>query len=61
MASRSIQILIVATHPADSFDMAGGTLSHHAAQGANHPDLAECRNRQQGAQARIPRPRTLVP
>ena len=33
MASRPIQILIVATHPADSFDMAGGTLSHHAAQG----------------------------
>ena len=33
MASRPIQILIVATHPADTFDMAGGTLSHHAAQG----------------------------
>lgn len=33
MASRSIQILIVAPPPADTFDMAGGTLAHHADQG----------------------------
>lgn len=33
MASRPIQILLVAAHPADSFDMAGGTLAHHVAQG----------------------------
>ncbi len=33
MASRPIQILIVAAHPADSFDQAGGTAAHHVAQG----------------------------
>ena len=33
MASRPIQILLVAAHPADSFDMAGGTLAHHVDQG----------------------------
>ena len=35
MASRPIQILIVAAHPADSFDQAGGTMAHHIAQGDN--------------------------
>ena len=33
MASRPIQILIVAAHPADTFDQAGGTVAHHVAQG----------------------------
>ncbi|MYJ78223.1 MAG: hypothetical protein F4047_08770, partial [Caldilineaceae bacterium SB0670_bin_27] len=33
MASRLIHILLVAAHPADSFDMAGGTLAHHIEQG----------------------------
>ena len=33
MASRPIHILIVAAHPADSFDQAGGTMAHHIAQG----------------------------
>ncbi len=33
MASRPIQILIVAAHPADSFDQAGGTAAHHVARG----------------------------
>ena len=33
MASRSVHIMLVATHPADSFDQAGGTLAHHVAQG----------------------------
>ncbi|MBC8234013.1 PIG-L family deacetylase, partial [bacterium] len=33
MATRSIHIMLVAAHPADSFDMAGGTLAHHVAQG----------------------------
>ena len=33
MASRPIHIMLVATHPADSFDQAGGTLAHHVAQG----------------------------
>ncbi len=33
MPSRPIHILLVAAHPADSFDMAGGTLAHHVAQG----------------------------
>ena len=33
MPSRPIQILLVAAHPADSFDQAGGTLAHHAARG----------------------------
>ncbi len=33
MASRRIQILVVGAHPADTFDQAGGTLAHHAAQG----------------------------
>lgn len=33
MASRSIHLMLVAAHPADSFDQAGGTLAHHAAQG----------------------------
>jgi 4-oxalomesaconate hydratase len=59
MASRPIQILIVAAHPADSFDMAGGTLAHHAAQGdkvtaviattgvrSHHWELAEAKRRE---------------
>jgi len=33
MASRPIHILLVAAHPADSFDQAGGTMAHHVAQG----------------------------
>ena len=33
MASRPVHILIVAAHPADSFDQAGGTMAHHVAQG----------------------------
>lgn len=33
MASRPIHIMLVAAHPADSFDQAGGTLAHHVAQG----------------------------
>lgn len=33
MASRPIHILLIAAHPADSFDQAGGTLAHHVAQG----------------------------
>jgi LmbE family N-acetylglucosaminyl deacetylase len=33
MASKPIRLLIVAAHPADSFDQAGGTLAHHAAEG----------------------------
>ena len=33
MASRPIQILLIAAHPADSFDAAGGTLAHHVARG----------------------------
>ena len=33
MPSRPIQILLIAAHPADSFDQAGGTLAHHVARG----------------------------
>ena len=33
MASNPIRILIVAAHPADAFDQAGGTLAHHVAEG----------------------------
>ena len=33
MPSRPIQIWLVAAHPADSFDQAGGTLAHHVARG----------------------------
>ena len=33
MPSRPIQILLVAAHPADSFDQAGGTLAHHVERG----------------------------
>ena len=33
MASRSIHLMLVATHPSDSFDQAGGTLAHHVARG----------------------------
>lgn len=33
MPSRPIQFLLVAAHPADSFDQAGGTLAHHVARG----------------------------
>ena len=33
MPSRNIRLLLVATHPADSFDQAGGTLAHHVARG----------------------------
>ena len=32
MATRPIHIMLVAAHPADSFDMAGGTLAHHVAR-----------------------------
>ena len=33
MASRPLKVLMVGAHPSDSFDQAGGTLAHHAAQG----------------------------
>ena len=33
MASRPIHILIIAAHPADTFDQAGGTMPHHVAPG----------------------------
>ena len=33
MASRSVHIMLVATHPSDCFDQAGGTLAHHVARG----------------------------
>jgi len=33
VAARPIKILVVAAHPADSFDQAGGTCAHHAADG----------------------------
>ncbi len=33
MASRSVHIMLVAAHPSDSFDQAGGTLAHHSARG----------------------------
>lgn len=33
MATRPIHLMIVAAHPADSFDQAGGTLAHHIDQG----------------------------
>ena len=33
MASRPVHIMIVAAHPDDSFDQAGGTMAHHVAQG----------------------------
>jgi len=33
MASRPVHIMVVAAHPADSFDQAGGTMAHHVAQG----------------------------
>ena len=33
MARRPVHITLVATYPADSFDMADGTLAHHIAQG----------------------------
>jgi len=33
MATRPLKILVVAAHPADSFDQAGGTCAHHAAEG----------------------------
>ena len=61
MPSRPIHLMLVATHPADSFDQAGGTLAHHAARGdsvtaviattgvrSHHWELAEMK-RQQGA------------
>ena len=61
MARRPIHILIVAAHPADSFDQAGGTMAHHIAQGdkvtavvattgvrSHHWQLAE-EKRQKGA------------
>ena len=61
MASRRIHIMLVAAHPADSFDMAGGTLAHHVEQGdsvtvviattgvrSHHWELAEAK-RQAGA------------
>ena len=35
MPSRPLNILIVAAHPADSFDQAGGTLAHHVERGDN--------------------------
>lgn len=59
MPSRPIHILLVAAHPADTFDMAGGTLAHHIAQGdqvtavitttgvrSHHWELAEEKRRQ---------------
>ena len=33
MPRRPMRILLVAAHPADGFDQAGGTLAHHAARG----------------------------
>ena len=33
MPSRPLRLLMVGSHPADTFDQAGGTLAHHAAQG----------------------------
>ncbi|MFH1005953.1 MAG: PIG-L deacetylase family protein [Candidatus Latescibacterota bacterium] len=33
MTRRPIQIMLVAAHPADSFDQAGGTLAHHVEYG----------------------------
>ena len=61
MASRSIHTMIVAAHPADTFDMAGGTLAHHVTQGdqvtaviattgvrSHHWELAE-KKRMEGA------------
>ena len=61
MPSRSIHLMIVVAHPADSFDQADGTLAHHAARGdgvtaviattgirSHHWELAEMK-RQQGA------------
>lgn len=33
MATRPIRILLFGTHPADTFDQAGGTLAHHVALG----------------------------
>ena len=33
MANRPIHVLLVAAHPADTFDQAGGTLAHHIEQG----------------------------
>lgn len=33
MPSRPIHLMLVAAHPADSFDQAGGTLAHHVARG----------------------------
>ena len=33
MASRPVHLMIIAAHPADSFDQAGGALAHHVAQG----------------------------
>jgi len=33
MASRELRVLMMGGHPADTFDQAGGTLAHHAAQG----------------------------
>lgn len=33
MANRPVGVLLVATHPADTFDQAGGTLAHHVKKG----------------------------
>ncbi len=33
MASKPIRVVLVAAHPADAIDLAGGTLAHHAAEG----------------------------
>ncbi len=33
MTSRPIHLMMVAAHPSDCFDQAGGTLAHHAAKG----------------------------
>ncbi|MCD4669840.1 MAG: PIG-L family deacetylase [Actinomycetia bacterium] len=33
MTSRPIKLMLVATHPSDCFDQAGGTLAHHVAKG----------------------------
>lgn len=33
MASRPVKLLLIAAHPADTFDQCGGTLAHHIARG----------------------------
>ena len=65
MANRPIHVLLVAAHPADTFDQAGGTLAHHIEQGdtvpciiattgvrSHHWELAE-EKRQKGASLNV--------